>query len=88
MDADSATAELVRDGGTAFGVLVRRARHAALLTQERLAEHSGLSLRTIQEIECGRVSRPHRRSVRLLADALGLHGNARAEFEMAARRWR
>jgi transcriptional regulator with XRE-family HTH domain len=70
---------------TAFAVLVRRSRHSAWMTQEELAEKSGLSPRTIQAIERGQVSRPHRESVRLLADALGLRGGARAEFEAAAR---
>jgi transcriptional regulator with XRE-family HTH domain len=88
MNADSATVEVVSGTDVTFAELVREARHAALLTQEKLAERSGLSLRTIQEIERGRVSRPQRASVRLLADALGLDGTARAEFEQAARRWR
>lgn len=68
-----------------FAALVQRWRHAANLTQEGLAERSGLSPRSIQNLESGRVSRPRRDSVRLLADALGLAGRARAEFEHAAR---
>jgi len=64
---------------------VQQWRHAANLTQEGLAERSGLSPRSIQNLESGRVSRPRRDSVRLLADALGLAGQARAEFEHAAR---
>jgi transcriptional regulator with XRE-family HTH domain len=72
--------------GTAFAVLVQRLRHEAWLTQEELAEKSGLSPRTIQAIERGKVGRPHRESVRLLANALALRGTARAEFEAAARR--
>jgi transcriptional regulator with XRE-family HTH domain len=71
-------------GGT-FAAMVQRWRHAANLTQEGLAERSGLSPRSIQNLERGRVSRPRRDSVRLLADALGLTGPIRAEFEMAAR---
>jgi transcriptional regulator with XRE-family HTH domain len=71
--------------GTSFAGLVQRWRHAAHLTQEGLAERSGLSPRSIQNLESGRVSRPRRDSVRLLADALGLAGPARAEFESAAR---
>jgi transcriptional regulator with XRE-family HTH domain len=65
--------------------MVQRSRHAANLTQEGLAELSGLSPRSIQNLERGRVGRPRRDSVRLLADALGLAGRARAEFELAAR---
>lgn len=73
-------------GDSTFGRLLLRSRHAAWLTQEELAEKSGLSPRTIQGIERGQVSRPHKESVRLLADALGLDGTERAEFEAAARR--
>ena len=55
-----------------FGELVRNQRIAAGLTQEELAERSGLGVRTISDIERGRIGRPHRRSVELLCDALGL----------------
>ena len=75
-------------GGTAdetFAAMVQRWRYAANLTQEGLAERSGLSPRSIQNLERGRVSRPRRASVRLLADALGLTGADRAAFVHAAR---
>jgi transcriptional regulator with XRE-family HTH domain len=75
----------VRPVGASFAMLVQQWRHAANLTQEGLAELSGLSPRSIQNLESGRVSRPRRDSVRLLADALGLACRARAEFEQAAR---
>ncbi|TDV40144.1 helix-turn-helix domain-containing protein [Actinophytocola oryzae] len=75
----------VDPSGATFAALVQRWRHAASLTQEGLAERSGLSPRSIQNLESGRVSRPRRDSVRLLADALGLVGRTRAEFEHAAR---
>jgi tetratricopeptide (TPR) repeat protein len=55
-----------------FGELVRGRRVAVGLTQEELAERSGLGVRTISDIERGRIGRPHRRSVDLLCDALGL----------------
>ncbi|MPZ79295.1 MAG: helix-turn-helix domain-containing protein [Actinophytocola sp.] len=71
--------------GTGFAFLVQRWRHAARLTQEELAARSGLSPRGIQNLESGRVTRPRRDSVRLLADALGLCEETRAEFERAAR---
>ncbi len=75
----------VGTAGATFAALVQRWRHAANLTQEGLAERSGLSPRSIQNLERGRVSRPRRDSVRLLADALGLTGRTRLEFERAAR---
>jgi transcriptional regulator with XRE-family HTH domain len=55
-----------------FGELVRGRRAAAGLTQEELAQLSGLGVRTISDIERGRIGRPHRRSLDLLCDALGL----------------
>lgn len=68
-----------------FAAMVQRRRHLANLTQEGLAERSGLSPRSIQNLERGRVTRPRRESVRLLADALGLTGPDRARFEHASR---
>jgi DNA-binding XRE family transcriptional regulator len=68
-----------------FAAMVQRWRHLANLTQEGLAERSGLSPRSIQNLERGRVSRPRRESVRLLADALGLTGADRMAFVHAAR---
>jgi transcriptional regulator with XRE-family HTH domain len=84
MNGDEA-ARVGPSGVTTFAALVQRWRHTANLTQEGLAERSGLSPRSIQNLESGRVSRPRRDSVRLLADALGLTGRPRAEFEHAAR---
>lgn len=76
----------MRDGRVwDFSAQLQYWRRAAHLTQERLAERSGLSPRSIQNLERGRVTRPRRDSVRLLADALELRGAARAEFEYAAR---
>jgi tetratricopeptide (TPR) repeat protein/transcriptional regulator with XRE-family HTH domain len=68
-----------------FGGLLRAYRERGLLSQERLAERSGLSARTIRDLESGRVRRPRGASVRLLADALGLAGRERDQFEEAAR---
>src|SRR5579863_5588235 len=68
-----------------LGVLVRRHRLAAGLTQEELAERSGLSVRAISNIERGLTTSPHGQSVRLLAEALGLAGQqARELLEHAA----
>ena len=67
-----------------FGALLRAHRERLLLSQEELAARSGLSTRAIGYLENGRVRRPRAGSVRVLADALGLGGPARAEFELAA----
>jgi tetratricopeptide (TPR) repeat protein/transcriptional regulator with XRE-family HTH domain len=55
-----------------FGDLLRCLRERALLTQEELAERSGLSVRTIRRLERGRThGRPQSGSVRRLVEALG-----------------
>jgi tetratricopeptide (TPR) repeat protein/transcriptional regulator with XRE-family HTH domain len=71
--------------GQAFGGLLRDRRAAAGLTQEQLAERSGLGVRTIRELERGRVTRPQRESIGLLATALGLSAAARDELARAGR---
>jgi tetratricopeptide (TPR) repeat protein/transcriptional regulator with XRE-family HTH domain len=63
-----------------FGGWLRRSRRAAGLTQEELSARSGLSVRTISDLERGRTGRPHPRSVRLLATALGLPGEQGADM--------
>jgi tetratricopeptide (TPR) repeat protein/transcriptional regulator with XRE-family HTH domain len=60
-------------------VLLRRYRLARGLTQEELADASGLTRRTVANIERGR-TRPYPRSVRALADALGLSQPEREEL--------
>jgi LuxR family maltose regulon positive regulatory protein len=72
-------------GQLGFGELLRACRERELLSQERLAERSGLSARTVRDLEVGRVRRPHAESVRLLADALHLVGWEREQFQVAAR---
>jgi transcriptional regulator with XRE-family HTH domain len=69
-----------------FGGRLRATRISAGLSQEELAERSGLSLRAIGDLERGRTRWPYRDSVHRLADALGLRDPARAEFIAAARR--
>jgi tetratricopeptide (TPR) repeat protein/transcriptional regulator with XRE-family HTH domain len=51
---------------------LRLLRTQALLTQEQLAERARLSVRTVRNLEAGRIRRPRAGSLRLLADALGL----------------
>src|SRR5919199_3383092 len=68
-----------------FGDLLRRHRNAAGLTQEDLAERSGLSVDTISLLERGEHRRPHRYTMQSLADALVLSRSDRSRFETAAR---
>ena len=56
-----------------------------MLTQERLATLSGVSVRTIRNLEGGRIARPHPDSVRSLADALGMAGRERDALAAAVR---
>jgi tetratricopeptide (TPR) repeat protein/transcriptional regulator with XRE-family HTH domain len=69
-----------------FGDLLRRYRVMAGMTQEELAERAGVSPRSIGDIERGISRAPHQETAALLADALGLTGDARAEFKASARR--
>ncbi len=70
--------EVANPCGT-FGELVRRHRKAAGLSQEELAERTGLSVRALGDIERGSVSRPRRSTVSLLSEALGLDPSGRDE---------
>ena len=62
------------------GEWLRNQRVAAGLTQEDLAERSGVSVRAIADLERGRTRRPYPSSVRALARALGLPETAGAEL--------
>jgi predicted ATPase/transcriptional regulator with XRE-family HTH domain len=66
-----------------FGRLLRSYRTEIGLTQESLSERSGVSPRTIQEIESGH-AQPRRATAIGLADALGLSGLDRDELLGAA----
>lgn len=68
----------------AFAGTLVAMRAAAGLSQEALAGRSGLSVRAISDLERGRVSRPRRSSVDLLATALGLAGGPLRDFRRAA----
>jgi non-specific serine/threonine protein kinase len=72
--------------GPPFGALLRRARRAAGLTQEELAERAGLSVRAVSDLERGVKRGPRAASLRLLVDALGLAPDARAALAAAAAR--
>ena len=66
-----------------FGSLLRGHRLAAGLTQELLAERSGVGKRTLQDLELG-ATRPRRDSVRRLIAALALTSEARDQLEAVA----
>jgi tetratricopeptide (TPR) repeat protein/transcriptional regulator with XRE-family HTH domain len=75
----------VADPPVTFAGLLRKLRLQARLTQEELAEAAGVSLRSVSDLERGRVSIPQKDTVELLADALHLIGPVRNEFEAVAR---
>ena len=61
-----------------FGLLLRRFRRAAELTQEELAQRSDLSTRTISDLERGVKATPQAGTLELLAAALELSDEDRA----------
>src|ERR1051326_4200343 len=68
-----------------FGTLLRDYRMTANLTQEELAERSGMSVRAISALECGDRRSPRPSTVEFLAEALRLADSRREEFFAAAR---
>jgi predicted ATPase/transcriptional regulator with XRE-family HTH domain len=68
-----------------FGGLLRRARLAAGLTQEALAEQSGVSAKAVSELERNAARTPRFATVTLLANVLGLDARQHAELVAAAR---
>jgi len=66
-----------------FGAVLRRYRAAAGVTQQELAERTGLSVDAISLLERGGRHRPHRDTVHRLADALGLETQERAHLRAA-----
>ncbi|HEX6509840.1 MAG TPA: LuxR C-terminal-related transcriptional regulator [Chloroflexota bacterium] len=72
--------------GTPFGVLLKRLRLAAGLTQQGLSDRSGVSARAISDLERQPDRSPRPETVTQLADALGLEREARAQLQAAA--WR
>jgi tetratricopeptide (TPR) repeat protein/transcriptional regulator with XRE-family HTH domain len=74
--------------GQGLGGVLRTHRERLQLTQEELAEQAGLAVRTVRELEAGRVLRPRGHSLRLLAEALGLDDEARTDFMSRAYRAR
>ncbi len=74
------------DVAQSFGTRLRSCRQSAGMSQQELAERSGLSVRTISDLECGRTRFPYQDSLGRLADALGLRGPARTELIATAGR--
>lgn len=71
-------------GGVEFSGLLAGYRVRAGLTQEELAERSGVSLRALGDMERGRTRGPQRRTVRALASTLGLDAADTLTLERAA----
>jgi len=74
------------DSRSAFGALLRRYRLRAELSQESLAELARISIATVSTLERGKRKAPHRETLLLLADALGLSADDRSELMVAAAR--
>ncbi|SDZ01570.1 Helix-turn-helix domain-containing protein [Amycolatopsis xylanica] len=70
---------------TVFGDFLRFYRLRLALTQEELAERTGLSVRALSDMERGRARSPHRRTVDLLVTGLELAEPEAAEFAAQAR---
>src|SRR6185437_5826163 len=66
----------------AFGLLLKRYRRAAHLTQAQLAERAGFSVTYVSKLERG-ARQPQRATITLLADALDLSAPARIALESA-----
>jgi len=73
------------DEGTGLGSLLRAFRQRLDLTIERLSQASGVSERTISDIERGVSAAPQPRTVAALADALSLLPEERESFLATAR---
>jgi predicted ATPase/transcriptional regulator with XRE-family HTH domain len=70
----------VSDQQTSFGILLKRYRMAAGLTQEALATRAGLSARTVADLERGIHRVPRHDTFELLLAALDLTSQQRALF--------
>lgn len=63
-----------------FGERLRTHRQRRGITQDELALLTGVSARTIRNLESGRIGTARPSTARLLADALALHGAERDHF--------
>ena len=66
-----------------FAVVLRRLRESRSLTQEELAERSGLTAKAISALERGERRRPYPHTVRSLADGLALDDDERGSLVAA-----
>ncbi len=73
---------------SSFGSLLRQLRLERRLSQEELAERARMSVAAISAIERGSRQAPYRSTVDLLADGLGIDGEARARLHSLAQRRR
>ncbi|MDT0319039.1 helix-turn-helix domain-containing protein [Streptomyces millisiae] len=64
-----------------FGRRLRALRETRGMTQRQLAELSMVSIRAIRDLESGRVSKPQRHTVRLLAEGLRLPAAERVRLD-------
>ncbi|SDP99045.1 NB-ARC domain-containing protein [Lentzea jiangxiensis] len=71
-----------------IGVLLRKYRVRAGLTQEELANRSGVSVRAISDMERGVARSPQRRTIDSLAGPLSLRSDEIAQLHKSARRSR
>jgi transcriptional regulator with XRE-family HTH domain len=70
---------MVDDEQPTFRDLLRRARRAAGLTQEELAEKAGLSTRAVSNLERGINQAPQRETFEMLVNALDVTPEERRE---------
>ncbi|MGW3496027.1 ATP-binding protein [Streptomyces sp. NPDC001020] len=67
-----------------FGQRLRHLRARAGLSQEALSHAAGVSIRALADMERGRTRGPQRRTVQVLAEALGLDDDEAASLERSA----
>ncbi|MFI9455777.1 ATP-binding protein [Amycolatopsis sp. NPDC052450] len=76
------------DGSTTFKALLHHYRVRAGLTQEELAEGSGVSVRAISDMERGVAKSPQRRTIEALAAPLALTDDELTQLQKVAKRGR
>src|SRR5580704_8379803 len=74
-----------REDAASPGRWLRQRREDAGLSQEEVADRSGLSVRTVSNVERGSIRTPHPRTIRLLGETLGLPADACDELIAACR---